>query len=41
VHEDFVTVLPPDDLKVFTQENPRPKNALQGDEAVMAYLGIH
>ena len=40
VHEDFVTVLPPDDLKVFTQEYPRPKNVLLGDEAVMAYLDI-
>ena len=40
VHEDFVTVLLPDDLKVFTLEYPRPKDALLGDEAVMAYLGI-
>ncbi len=40
VHEDFVTVLPPDDLKVFTHENPRPKDALLGDKAVIAYLGI-
>ena len=40
VHEDFVTVLPPNDLKVFTQEYPRPKNVLLGDEAVMAYLDI-
>lgn len=41
VHEDFVKVLPPGDLKVFTKENPMPKNALQGDEAVMRYLGIN
>lgn len=38
--EDFVTILPPDDLKVFDEENPRPNNALKGDEAVMAYLKI-
>ncbi len=41
VHEDFVRVVPPGDLKVFTKEDPMPKNALQGDEAVMSYLGIH
>lgn len=38
--EDFVTVLPMEDLKVFTKENPMPKNALEGDEAVMNYLNI-
>lgn len=40
VHEDFVTVLPEDDLKVFTPENPRPANAIMGDEAVISYLNL-
>lgn len=38
--EDFVEVLPIEALKVFNQKNPRPDNALQGDEAVMNYLGL-
>ncbi|SHJ94349.1 alpha/beta hydrolase family protein [Pseudozobellia thermophila] len=38
--EDFVTILPPDDLKVFTPNNPMPKSALMGNEAVMDYLNI-
>jgi hypothetical protein len=38
--EDFVEVLPIEALKVFDQKNPRPDNALQGDEAVMNYLGL-
>ena len=38
--EDFVTILPTEDLKVFNKENPKPKNLLQGNEAVMAYLKI-
>ena len=40
VHEDFVKILAQDDLKVFTKENPRPKDALIGDKAVMKYLGM-
>ena len=36
--EGFVRVLPKDELKVFTKENPWPENALMGDEAVMEYL---
>jgi hypothetical protein len=38
--EDFVEVLPMEALKVFNQKNPRPDNALQGDDAVMNYLGL-
>jgi dienelactone hydrolase len=38
--EDFVTILKPDQLKVFDSEHPLPPGALQGDEAVMEYLGI-
>jgi len=39
--EDFVTILEPAQLKVFDTEHPLPARALQGDEAVMDYLGIH
>lgn len=38
--ETFVTPLPEDDLRVFNAEHPLPAGALQGDEAVMKYLGI-
>ena len=38
--EDFVTLLPPDALKVFDAEHPRPADALEGDETVMAVLGF-
>ncbi len=38
--EDFVKILPPNELRVFTEENPRPANSLQGNEAVMKYLGF-
>ena len=38
--EDFATVLPMEELKVFNESNPGPNNLLQGDEAVMKYLGI-
>jgi dienelactone hydrolase len=38
--EDFVTVLPAEALRVFTDEHPMPSGALQGDAAVMEYLGF-
>ncbi|MDB4292763.1 acetylxylan esterase [Maribacter sp.] len=38
--EDFVSILAPEDLKVFNSENPKPKNVLQGNQAVMDYLNI-
>lgn len=38
--EDFVTVLPSEALRVWTAEYSLPKDALDGNEAVMAYLGI-
>jgi len=38
--ESFVTVLPVDELRVFTNEQPIPGNALQGDEAVINYLNL-
>jgi len=39
--EDFVKILEPDQLKVFDPDHPMPVHALQGDEAVMEYLGIY
>ncbi len=38
--EDFVTILPKEDLKAFNEINPRPDDMLQGHEAVMSYLNI-
>jgi hypothetical protein len=38
--EDFVRVLPAEDLKVFDARHPFPEDALQGDTAVMEYLGF-
>lgn len=38
--EDFVTLLTKEELCVFNDKHPVPENALQGDEAVMDYLGI-
>ena len=38
--EDFVSIQEPDKLKVFDAEHPLPSGALQGDDAVMVYLGI-
>ena len=40
-NEEFVTILSKDDLSVFNKTHPFPQNALQGDEAVMTFLGIH
>jgi dienelactone hydrolase len=40
VSEDFVTVLPANQLKVFTDEHPMPADALIGDEAIMRYLNL-
>ncbi|MBS3777603.1 MAG: alpha/beta hydrolase, partial [Bacteroidales bacterium] len=38
VKEDFVTILPENQLRVYTEDNPMPEDALKGDEAVMEYL---
>ena len=38
--EDFVTILPEDSLKVFDKNTPMPKDALQGNDAVIKYLKI-
>ncbi|MEL7587216.1 MAG: hypothetical protein AAGU19_10935 [Prolixibacteraceae bacterium] len=40
VMEDFVTILPPDELRVYTADNPMPKDALTGNDAIMAYLKL-
>ena len=39
--ESFVTILPKEDLMVFTEQNPIPVNALKGNEAVQTYLNLH
>jgi len=39
VKEDFVTILPENQLHVYTEKNPMPENALMGNDAVMNYLG--
>ncbi len=40
ISEDFVTILPENQLRVFTEDNPMPGDALMGDEAIMNYLGL-
>lgn len=38
IKEDFVSILPQDDLKVFSTSSPLPQNALSGDKEVLTYL---
>ena len=38
--ESFVTILSPDELRVFNDEHLRPSNALIGDDKVMSYLSF-
>ncbi|WP_242094559.1 alpha/beta hydrolase family protein [Aestuariivivens sediminicola] len=40
-NEDFVTVLPREELLLFNSRNPRPENLWQGNDAVMTYLGFN
>lgn len=40
IQENFVKILNYDDLKVFSDENPLPSDALMGNEAVMEYLNL-
>ena len=40
VNENFVTILPPNQLRVYTEDNPMPKDALKGDKAIMGYLKL-
>jgi len=41
IQEDFVTILPQEKLKVFTEENPRPSNAIIGNKKVIEYLKLN
>ena len=38
--EDFVTILPKDDLKIFNKDNPIPDNALMDNKTVIKYLKL-
>ncbi|MGI9552944.1 MAG: alpha/beta hydrolase family protein [Aurantibacter sp.] len=38
--EGFVTILSPEELRVFDHENPRPKDVLLGEKAIMETLKI-
>ena len=40
IQENFVKVLWHKDLEVFSDENPRPKDALNGNKAIMEYLDL-
>ena len=40
IQEDFVTILPENQLRVYDENNPIPANALQGDDAVIKYLKL-
>lgn len=40
VNEDFVKILSPEQLSVYSDEHPIPHNALKGDRAIIDYLGI-
>lgn len=40
IKEDIVTILPKDQLRVYTEDNPMPKDALIGDEAIIKYLNL-
>jgi len=41
INEDFVTILPEGQLRVFTEASPIPADALMGDEAIIKYLGLN
>jgi len=38
--ESFVTILPKEDLMIFTEQNPIPADALKGDDEVIRYLKL-
>lgn len=40
VNEDFVTILPKNQLSIYTDDSPVPKDALMGNEAIMEYLDL-
>ncbi len=39
-NEDFVQILSPEELRVFSEEFPAPSNSLQGIDTVLEYLNI-
>ena len=38
--EEFITILPKEELKIFTKKNPRPADAIIGNEAVLKYFDL-
>jgi dienelactone hydrolase len=40
VNEDFVTILPQNQLKIYDENNPIPADALKGDDAIIKYLNL-
>ena len=40
IQENFVKILWHKELEVFSEDNPLPEGALQGNQAVMDYLGL-
>ena len=40
IDESFVTILPEEQLKVYTHENPMPGDALKGDHAIFEFLKL-
>jgi dienelactone hydrolase len=40
VNEDFVTILPENQLRVYTNDDPMPDDALMGNEAIINYLNL-
>ena len=39
--ENFVTILPKEDLMIFNDQNPIPANALKGNDDVLKYLNLN
>ena len=40
VNEDFVTILPENQLRIYDERNPLPSDALQGNDAIIKYLDL-
>lgn len=40
INENFVTILPENQLKVYTDDNPMPSDALMGNDAIIKYLNL-
>ncbi len=40
VDESFVTILPENQLRIYTEDDPVPAGALQGDKAIIDYLDL-